>query len=156
MSIGPAIILRGPPCGGKTTVAVALRQRLPSNHFVSLDDGWGVGELRFLAGEAYSDLNTGADVLLVELGFGEPVGEAFAGATRDPMKWLNVLANGGRSVHLFLLKPPFDEVRHRIAKDRPPHMHQYFLDAARRYESGGICSSQTLAAPCVWTIFTKR
>jgi hypothetical protein len=145
MSSRAALILRGPPCGGKTTIATRIRQRLPSSHFVSLDDGWGTDEIRFRGADAYADLDSGADVLLVELGFGEPLGEAFLGATRDPMKWLNVLADSGRSIHLFLLKPPLDELRRRIARDRDSSMQQYFFAAALRYERGGICAAELFA-----------
>jgi hypothetical protein len=135
-----AIILRGPPCGGKTTVSRELLRRAPSSQFVSLDDGWGAGEARFLRSDAYRDLKASVDTLVVELGFGEPAGESFAGATRDPASWLAVLADDDRSTYMFLLKPSLEELRRRIVRDRDPRLVAYFVDAALKYETGGLCS----------------
>ena len=141
MSRKIAIVLRGPPCGGKTSVACEVARQLASPvTFISLDDGWSHGEQRFKNDGRYSDLASDVQTLIVELGFGEPVGESFAGATRDPNAWLKILRESGRSVFLFLLQPPLEETFRRIARDRPGHSHQYFRCAALRYESGGVCS----------------
>jgi hypothetical protein len=137
-----AIVLRGPPCGGKTKVKDILLRELRSTHFVSLDDGWGKGEVRFRGVDPYADLRVNADALIIELGFGEPVGETSAGATRDPSGWLRVLEDEGRTMHLFLLKPPLGEVFRRIEHDRNPDSQVYFRCAALRYEPNGVCSAE--------------
>lgn len=139
-----AVVLRGPPCGGKTVVTAELVRLLPSPPAcVSLDNGWGRDEWRFRGVGRYSDLGSKVeDTLIIELGFGEPIGESFPGATRDPTAWLRVLAQADRSVHLFLLQPPLEETFRRILKDRPPHLQQYYRCAALRYETGGVCSHE--------------
>jgi hypothetical protein len=134
-----AIVLRGPPCGGKTTVLRFLRARLPTSASVSLDDGWSKGERRFGA-DRYGDLRAKGDPLLVELGFGEPEGLSFPGATRNPREWVDILMAEGRAVFLFLLKPPLAELDRRIQADRSPHQRGYFRGAARLYESHGVCA----------------
>ncbi len=136
-----AIVLRGPPCGGKTSVGCEIARQLASPvTFISLDDGWSPCERRFANDGRYSDLASDVQTLIIELGFGEPAGESFAGATRDPNAWLKVLRESGRSVFLFLLQPPLEETFRRIGKDRPGDSHQYYRCAALRYESGGVCS----------------
>ena len=137
-----AIVLRGPPCGGKTKVKDVLLGRLHSTHFVSLDNGWGKGEARFQGVDPYADLRVNVNILIIELGFGEPVGEMFAGATRNPSGWLRVLADEGRTVHLFLLKPPLGEVFRRIEHDRHSDSQLYFRCAALQYEPNGVCSAE--------------
>jgi hypothetical protein len=146
MTKNSAIVLRGPPCAGKTTVKDVLLRRLPSRHFVSLDDGWADGESRAQDDDPYADLRVDAQVLIIELGFGEPVAQRFAGATRNPAKWLGVLSEENRSTYLFLLKPPLAEVLRRIAVDRSIAMHAYYRTAAHRYESGGVCSPTAFGA----------
>ena len=137
-----AIVLRGPPCSGKTRVKNILLRKLQSASFVSLDDGWGVDEKRFRGVDPYADLRVNTDVLIIELGFGEPAGEMSAGATRNPGGWLGVLADEKRTVHLFLLQPPIAEVFRRIEHDRPPGSEAYFRHAAVRYKPNGVCSAE--------------
>ncbi len=138
-----AVVLRGPPCGGKSKVAGELKKQLTSSSaLVSLDEGWGRDEKRFRDDGRYSDLISPVDTLIVELGFGEPIGESFHGATRDPGAWLRVLREAGRSVKLFLLKPPVHEVFKRISIDRHPRQQEYFRCAALRYENGGVCTHE--------------
>lgn len=80
-----AIILRGPPGGGKTTTARKLIERLGDSRAtkIVLDEWWSPGEPRFEGGPGrYRDLwGKTSDVLVLELGWGEPAGEAFLGAT---------------------------------------------------------------------------
>ncbi|MCI0589042.1 MAG: hypothetical protein L0323_19670 [Planctomycetes bacterium] len=135
-----AVVLRGPPCGGKSTVGSELARQLASSVLVSLDDGWNPSERRFKKDGRYADLVSNAETLIIELGFGEPAGESFPGATREPAAWLKVLREAGRSIHLFLLMPPLKETLRRIGADRGAQSRLYFGDAARRYEPGGVCS----------------
>ncbi|HEX4609049.1 MAG TPA: hypothetical protein VH092_12655, partial [Urbifossiella sp.] len=88
MSTAPvlkAIILRGPPGVGKTTVRELLRSHLGRTaRHINLDEYWGKGEWRYSQPDfRYADLQLATEpVLLVELGWGEPPGLAFPGATR--------------------------------------------------------------------------
>ena len=79
-----ALILRGPPGAGKSTVAKILLALCPSSVWVELDRHWGKGEKRFLKSGRYWDLRDPRKVLIVELGWGEPLGGRFPGATRNP------------------------------------------------------------------------
>lgn len=49
-----------------------------------LDDRWGYGEERFSGSSRYGDLGGQPEVLIIELGYGEPAGEGFPCATRNP------------------------------------------------------------------------
>lgn len=118
------------------------KQLASSSALVSLDEGWNRTGKRFRDDGRYSDLISPVDTLIIELGFGEPVGESFHGATRDPGAWSRVLREAGRSVKLFLLKPPITEVFRRISMDRPSHLQEYFRCAALRYENGGVCAHE--------------
>jgi hypothetical protein len=144
MTTKRAIILRGPPCSGKSSVSCELFQRLKTTaKFVSLDDGWNPGERRFKNDGRYVDLESDAETLVIELGFGEPNGESFAGATRNPNEWLTVLKNAKRSVHVFLLQPSAEEVFRRIAHDRKAEDQEYFRCAAwRYYRADGVCTHE--------------
>ena len=79
-----AIVLRGPPGAGKSNVARALELLHSNSGRVELDQYWGIGEKRFVGSCRYWDLRNPPDFLIVELGYGEPDGEAFPGATKCP------------------------------------------------------------------------
>ncbi len=111
-----AIILHGPPCTGKTTIANELRKRLRAG-FVSLDDGWcGAGGFRRQAGpRRYADLAQASEsVPIVEIGCGEPPELTFPGATRAAHEWINTLRNARREVFPFLLSAEWAEVAQRL------------------------------------------
>jgi energy-coupling factor transporter ATP-binding protein EcfA2 len=95
------IVLRGPPGAGKTSVAKALLSLLGAelSGFIVLDQGWLPGEFRFVGGlSRYDDLRAfRRRVLILELGWGEPLGEVFPGATRNPAEWAEVVRRFVRS-----------------------------------------------------------
>ena len=103
-----AVVLRGPPGAGKTTIGKKLVQSLLGieTDLIILDRGWGKGEYRFVGGSGrYADLRGHASaVLALELGWGEPEGEEFAGATRNPREWYDVLQSEGRDIVLVRLE----------------------------------------------------
>lgn len=105
-----AMIFRGTPGVGKTTVAREALRLLgrPGDSPISLDDGWVRLEFRYegRGGPAsYEDLRgRGEDVLIAELGWGEPSDTSFEGATRNPGVWRSVLEADGRAVIHVLLK----------------------------------------------------
>jgi len=57
---------------------------------------------------------------VLELNWGEPIGEGFPGATRNPWEWAEILTNDGRELRLFRLTARPAEVvrraRERFAK----------------------------------------
>lgn len=134
-----AIVLRGAPGSGKSPVADALREPYPlsmSSH-VSLDTLWGPGQKRFAGHCRYSDLRDQPDVLIIELGYGEPKGKSFLGATKNPREWVSILENDGREIFFFLLQVSQSEGDQRKkAKGEPPH----HPEAYDRYEAGRECS----------------
>lgn len=115
-----AIILRGPPAVGKSSITMLLATKmLPgSTKGIDLDDGWGEDQKRrFPAGEGrYADLKTSDDLLVLELGCGEPVGWVFEGATRNPGEWVEVLEREGRQIYSFLLTAEHATWRKRMLK----------------------------------------
>jgi hypothetical protein len=142
-----AIVLRGAPGTGKTTLSNTLRQHfglLKASH-AKLDDGWGQGEKRFAGRDRYGDLRGQPDVLLIELGYGEPLGESFAGATKNPREWLSVIENDGRAVVFFVLDIDRPECLYRVAA-RGDLSPRYAEIAWERYAPGGICSSQAFSS----------
>jgi hypothetical protein len=138
MSRKVAIILRGPPGAGKTAVARELRRRLQvTNSFVILDNFWYPGEQRFEGPARYSDLVDDCDALIVELGYGEPEPENFAGATKNPGEWLHILEAAGREVFLFLLWAPIDE---SLLRKEGRMNASYTREGHERYDAGNVCS----------------
>ena len=107
------------------------------NRFVNLDDGWCSGEKRFRGQDRYSDLVDDADVLIVELGYGEPLPETFPGASRNPNEWMTVLQTSGRQVFLFMLWVPVAEA---VTRKLGRMDAAYVRTAHRRYDQGGVCS----------------
>jgi len=112
---------------------------LPLNSHVTLDEHWGHGEKRFTGPCRYWDLLNQRDVLLIELGFGEPAGEAFPGVSKNPSEWLTILNADGRRVFFFLLHIPKAECLRRVAA-RGNLSPAYTEHAWQRYAPGGDCS----------------
>ena len=110
-----AVILHGPPATGKTALSEQLRQRLSAKH-ISLDEGWFPGDARFKGGpDRYAEIASATDnVLLIELGCGEPVDLSFDGATRGAAEWISVLQRSGREVFGFRLCADPDDAAKRI------------------------------------------
>lgn len=142
-----AIVLRGPPGTGKTTILNALQRhyRLPLNSHVTLDDFWFPGEKRFADHCRYWDLRDQPDVLLIELGYGEPLGEVFAGATKNPGEWVSILEADRREVFFFLLDIDKAECLRRVAA-RGNLASQYTEMAWNRYAPGAVCSSAAFSS----------
>ena len=138
MSRKVAIILRGPPGAGKSAVARELRRRLQvTSGFVILDNFWYPGEKRFKGPGRYSDLVDDCDALIIELGYGEPEPENFAGATKNPGEWLDILEAAGREVFFFLLWVPIDE---SLLRKRGRMELSYAREGHERYDEGNVCS----------------
>ena len=142
-----AIVLRGPPGAGKTSLANALQAlyRLPRNSHVVLDAFWGKGEKRIASSCRYWDLRDQSDVLIIELGYGEPLSESFTGATKNPREWISILENDGREVFFFLLQISQSEAVRRVSR-RTDLTSEYAQAAHDRYKEGGVCSSATFSA----------
>ena len=140
-----ALVLRGAPGAGKSPVADALREHYPlskSSH-VSLDTFWGPGEKRSAGHCRYWDLRDQPDVLIIELGYGEPEGRSFLGATKNPREWVSILENDGREIFFFLLQVSQCEgKRRKKAKGDPA----YSPEAYKRYEAEGECSHTVFSA----------
>ena len=116
-----AVVLHGPTGVGKTEVAKRILHATGSSMEgpIVLDDGWAWGERRYGGGQArYEDLRGLTDhVVVLELGWGEPIGEGFPGATRNPAEWAQILTNEGRELRLFRLTGRPAEIVRR-AKER--------------------------------------
>ena len=146
-----AIVLRGAPCCGKSSVSNSLQEYfgLPLNSHVVLDHFWGRGEKRFAGHYRYWDLRDQPDVLLIELGYGEPDDPTFFGATRNPREWVSLLEADGRRVFFFLLEIDKAECirRETVRKKLNP---SYSAAAWDRYAPGGPCNGNAffpLAGP---------
>jgi hypothetical protein len=126
-------------------VADALRERytLPKSSHVSLDTFWGPGQKRFAGHCRYWDLRDQPDVLIIELGYGEPHGGSFLGATKNPREWVSILENDGREIFFFLLQVSQCEgQRRKIAKGEQPYPSEVY----DRFKPGGVCSSPVFSA----------
>jgi hypothetical protein len=100
-----AIILHGPTCVGKSSVAKSLSELISGSAFINLDDGWNDTECRggTSGSSRYADLNgRPEEVLIIELALGEPQ-DLTPGATRQASLWVDILRNDGRIVFAFLL-----------------------------------------------------
>jgi len=140
-----AIVLRGAPGAGKSPVTDALQERysLSKSSRVSLDTFWGTGQKRFAGYCRYWDLRDQPDVLIIELGYGEPAGQSFAGATKNPREWVSILENDGREIFFFLLHVSQSEGNQRkIAKGEKPYPSEVY----NRFKPGGVCSSPVFSA----------
>jgi hypothetical protein len=128
-----AIILRGPPSIGKSSVTKLLKAKLFASSVkdIDLDDGWGTHQnRRYPPGDGrYADLKTPEDVLIIELGCGEPAGESFKGATKNPREWVAILEGEGRQVHAFLLWTDYETWKKRLLTKVPggdPGAHAFY------------------------------
>lgn len=135
MTEGPeklAVVLRGPPCTGKSTIGCKLATWLGAPAVVVLDERWGHGELRHrLRGIGrYPDLDSNAPVLVIELGVGEPADGSSRGASRDPMEWVEILEDAGRRVWFFMLWASEDVLVER-AKERERKRGEPWVDKVR-------------------------
>ncbi len=54
-------------------------------------------------------------MIALELGWGEPAGENFPGATRNPAEWCDLLRKEGRTVELVRLRTDLQELERRAA-----------------------------------------
>jgi hypothetical protein len=127
-----AVILRGPPAIGKSSVTKLLAAKiLPgSTKRIDLDDGWGKDQnRRFPPGERrYADLKTPEDLLVLELGCGEP-GGGLLGATLNPREWVSILESEGRQIHAFLLWTDYETWQKRLLVKVPegdPGAHHFY------------------------------
>jgi hypothetical protein len=107
-----AILLHGPTCMGKSTVARLLLGGLAP---VILDQEWAVGERRYLGGpKRYEDLRSDESLIVFELGCGEPLGLPFPGATRGALEWRQLLESENRKLFAFLLWSDWSDVERRV------------------------------------------
>jgi hypothetical protein len=117
-----AIILRGPPAIGKTSVTGLLVEKmLPgTTKRIDLDQGWGYHQnWRFPAGKGrYADLKAPEDLLVLELVCGEP-DAGMLGATRNPREWVSVLEAEGRQTCAFLLWTDYETWQRRLLAKVP-------------------------------------
>lgn len=112
-----AIVLHGPAAVGKSTIWAEIQRRCGCKAaFVNLDDGWGgPTELRGNPNTRYMDLrNATAQILVIEIGCGEPGNLAYYGATRAAAEWIGILQTAGRTIYPFLLKVEWPEALKRI------------------------------------------
>jgi hypothetical protein len=134
-----AIVLRGVPNAGKSTVSDGLQGYLglrPKSQ-VSLDDGWGAGERRSNPATRYSELLEQPNVLLIELGYGDL-------ATTNPREWLDILERESRLVVFVLLDVSKRECLKREATRKKLPL-SYAEAAWNRYDSG-VCRSSSFFA----------
>jgi hypothetical protein len=90
--------------------------------------------------DRYWDLLDQPDVLLIELGFGEPRGQPFHGATKNPGEWLTILESDHRDIFLFALSVDKTECLRRV-KERGDLSAEAAANAWDRYAPGAVCST---------------
>ncbi|WP_020472183.1 nucleoside/nucleotide kinase family protein [Zavarzinella formosa] len=130
-----AIILRGPPGVGKSTVRDLLRSYLGrSARHIDLDAYWGKGEWRYSQPDfRYADLQLATEpVLLVELAWGEPAGLAFPGATKGANEWVDILQKAKRVIYPFLLTADWNDILKRLLDRHGHDMQTNVLDQLGR------------------------
>lgn len=112
-----AIVLHGPPAIGKSTVWGILNSQYQAKR-ISLDDGWMPNEFRFRGGPGrYADLaNEASQLLVIELGIGEPYGRSFDGATKGAHEWVQVLKNASREIFAFRLSASPEHAIRRVTE----------------------------------------
>ena len=124
-----------------------------------LDDGWAPGEKRFSGPTRYGDLSGQPDVLIIELGYGEPAGETFPGASKNPREWLSRLEEERREVFFFMLHIDRSECLRRVTGRGNMHP-AYAAMAWDRYAPGGACSSAAfssrIGSSCVETTLSTQ
>lgn len=110
-----------------------------------LDDGWARGEKRFSGSTRYGDLSGQPEVLIIELGYGEPADEKFLGATKNPREWLNSLEQEGREVFFFMLHIEKLECLRRVTAKG--NMNTAYAEMAwDRYAPAGTCGSTAFSS----------
>ena len=136
-----AIILRAPSGMGKSRVSEIIRERHPATRHISLDDGWSQGEHRYVGGPSrYADLSAVQEnILIVELGWGEPADRGSPGATRGACEWVTTLRTAGRVIVPFLLWADCLEVDARLRdreqrQNRPPQEYWVGMGTYALYE----------------------
>lgn len=150
-----ALIVRGPPGSGKTTLVEAVlakgRAQGVSCARVHLDDGWGPGEVHRQRGATAAArypclVQRPESLLVVDLALGEP---GFAqtdelGATRRPREWVALLQRQ-HDVVLVRLRAPWLVCQARIQARRQqvawihPWGHAVINDDAWRFaETAGL------------------
>jgi hypothetical protein len=125
-----AIILRGPPAVGKSSIRDRIVARLGGQatvRTVNLDAYWGpphewrYNEVAF----RYADLQLAKEpVLVVALSSGEPPDLSFPGATRAAQEWVALLRQSGREVFPFLLWMDWNAAVTRLLARHRCNLHQ--------------------------------
>lgn len=138
-----AIILRGPPTAGKTTLANAVCARFgeTDSAHVILDSGWGLGEQRHsgCSESRYADLRDPRRLMVIELGYGEPADSSFPGATLNPAEWIAILEEEQRELFFFCLSMSAEVALQRKRTDRETSEPGL---GYTRYAAGGNCSHE--------------
>lgn len=137
-----AIVLRGAPATGKSTIARALRQHygLENDCHVVLDHGWGNGEKRYSCCR-YWDLRDKRNIAIIELCWGEPPDQCLHGATMNPKEWVTILEGDERELFFFLLTMSEPETERRLAE-----RGNELGFGEERYKPGGDCCSDKFLA----------
>ena len=137
-----AFVLRGPAGVGKSTVRRKIKalweEQGKSCVDLELDHGWGAGEMRLegrTSEQRYADLVArAADLLIVELAYGEPRGDLgpAGGASDDPRAWAEIL-RAERDVTYVRLTAPWAVVEQRLRED--PNRRGHDMDHYRRHHA---------------------
>ena len=135
-----AIVIRGPPCSGKTTVCRTLARKFEGiSAVVNLDDEWWYGDRRHAGTYRYVDLQTSAPVLIIELGLGEPPDWRSPGATLNPEEWVTMIEADRRRVSFFHLTAPTHVLLER-ARKRGGDWSRMIHARSDDYAHGDLCS----------------